>query len=312
MPLSRDVGILANPVSGTLPVREKEAIIGQVCEELGIHKVDLSSLYLPNRKAFLDYAAKMASEKEELIVFSGDGTLDDMLEFVTPNHLINYIPLGSGMMLSYALGISRRPLVAARQIKQGSVHKLDLIACEDDAGSKLTVTMGAVGVDAVVLKSMERYSNQLSHSLIPSNLAAISKPFYYAGVCLDEIPFYPGFNALVSFDGASPQTYGPIKSINASKTQYVGYGCKFFPKPISPNDGLIHTLISDHTETILGLVASLFPSGNIFGKDHQCSHMVVDLIDTQIPVSMHTGGNARQPSKHFEFKIIPGALNLKY
>jgi diacylglycerol kinase family enzyme len=67
-----------------------------------------------------------ASDAEAIVVFGGDGVFNEVLNGLKPDVPVGLVPGGGSSVLPRALGLSRDPEVAARQIGEGRTRRISL------------------------------------------------------------------------------------------------------------------------------------------------------------------------------------------
>ena len=67
-----------------------------------------------------------ASDAESIVVFGGDGAFNEVLNGVRPGVTLGFIPGGGSSVLPRALGVSRDPQTAARQLRVGHARRISV------------------------------------------------------------------------------------------------------------------------------------------------------------------------------------------
>jgi diacylglycerol kinase family enzyme len=143
-------GIIANPKSGATSATRKAETLRKASQILGGDTV-LAGLDTTSREEFLLCAQDLAEKVDVMIVAGGDGTFSDIINAVGSDVTLSYLPLGSGCALRYALDLPPQVTRIARQIRDGRLHDLDLILCDES----VKAFMASVGLEADILHRRE-------------------------------------------------------------------------------------------------------------------------------------------------------------
>jgi diacylglycerol kinase family enzyme len=74
------------------------------------------------------HGTELAAESgaDSIVVFGGDGAFNEVLNGVRPGVTVGFVPGGGSSVLPRALGLSRDPERAARQLRDGGVRRISL------------------------------------------------------------------------------------------------------------------------------------------------------------------------------------------
>ena len=99
------------------------------------------------------HATELAREAdaEAVVVFSGDGGFNEVLNGARPETLLGFVPGGGTSVLPRALGLPRDPVAAARQLAAGRTRRIGL----GRANGRRFGFAGGVGLDAELIRRMD-------------------------------------------------------------------------------------------------------------------------------------------------------------
>lgn len=99
------------------------------------------------------HATELAREADAgaLVVFSGDGGFNEVLNGVRPGVVVGFLPGGGTSVLPRALGLPRDPLAAARRIAVGRTRRISLGRAN---GRRFAFSAG-IGLDAELIRLMD-------------------------------------------------------------------------------------------------------------------------------------------------------------
>jgi len=99
------------------------------------------------------HATELACEAqtEAIVVLSGDGGFNEVLNGARPESLLGFVPGGGTSVLPRALGLPRDPVAAARRIAAGNVRRISLGRAN---GRRFGFAAG-VGLDAELVRRMD-------------------------------------------------------------------------------------------------------------------------------------------------------------
>lgn len=144
-------GIVGNPLSGRMSVEDKRRVLVEAGEILGCDYV-IGGLDTGSREEFCDCVSDISKKVEIVVIAGGDGTVSDVINSVDPDIKFGYLPFGSACALRQVLEIPYDVREAAKQIRGGSVHHLDLLLCDDDRKGLLA----SIGINALTLQLREK------------------------------------------------------------------------------------------------------------------------------------------------------------
>ena len=99
------------------------------------------------------HATELAREADAdaIVVLSGDGGFNEVLNGVRPGVAVGFVPGGGTSVLPRALGLARHPLAAARQIAAGHTRRISLGRVN---GRRFAFSAG-VGLDAELIRLLD-------------------------------------------------------------------------------------------------------------------------------------------------------------
>ena len=99
------------------------------------------------------HATELAREADAdaVVVFSGDGGFNEVLNGARPETLLGFVPGGGTSVLPRALGLPRNPVAAARRIAAGRTRRISLGRAN---GRRFGFAAG-VGLDAELVRRMD-------------------------------------------------------------------------------------------------------------------------------------------------------------
>jgi len=165
------------------------------------------------RTAHAGHATELAREADSdaVVVFSGDGGFNEVLNGVRPGVAVGFVPGGGTSVLPRALGLPRDPLAAARAIALGRTRRISLGRAN---GRRFAFSAG-VGLDAELIRLMDARGRD-EHGRRPGDvvfarttIAALARHRGRFEPLLEIVGYGPAAFALVG--NADPYTYaGPV------------------------------------------------------------------------------------------------------
>ena len=106
------------------------------------------------------HATELASDADAdaIVVLSGDGGFNEVLNGVAPGVAVGFVPGGGTSVLPRALGLPRDPLAAARQIAAGHRRRISLGRAN---GRRFAFSAG-VGLDAELIRLLDERGREAS------------------------------------------------------------------------------------------------------------------------------------------------------
>ena len=164
------------------------------------------------------------------MVAGGDGSLSDIINGIdTKERPIAYIPLGSGNAMGHALHIRGSIAEVAMRIREGQVHKFDLILCDE----RRLAYMVSIGLEGAVIKKRDEYKAQGTSGFKAYLMAVLAAYF----------KDFKGVKAGIATNGKAYKTKS-LLSIMIMKQPYYGYGLKVMPGACF-DDGRLHVRVLD-------------------------------------------------------------------
>ncbi len=99
------------------------------------------------------HATELAQESDAaaIVVFAGDGGFNEVLNGVRPGVTVGFLPGGGTSVLPRALGLSRDPVAAARQVVRGRTRRISLGRAN---GRRFAFSAG-IGLDAELIRLLD-------------------------------------------------------------------------------------------------------------------------------------------------------------
>jgi diacylglycerol kinase family enzyme len=110
-----------------------------------------------------------AVETEAVVVFSGDGGFNEVLNGLRPGVVVGFVPGGGTSVLPRALGFPREPLAAARAVAAGRTRRISLGRAN---GRRFGFSAG-VGLDAELIRRLDARGREASGKR-PGDLAFVA------------------------------------------------------------------------------------------------------------------------------------------
>lgn len=286
-------GIIANPTAGGTSTAQKRRPLQRAAAILGEDTI-LAGLDTTSLEDFIRCARDLAERIDVLVVAGGDGTFSDIINNVAPETVLSYMPFGSGCALRYALELPVQLPRIAEQIKDGRLHELDLILCDDS----IRAFMASVGLEGDILNRRESLRD-----------SGVRGPGAYAMATVGSIlTNLERTEMTIEVDGKTfvlPYTVTAI----VTKIPYYGYNMKMVPKAVF-DDGRLHLMaINAGVGEIVQNLAHAFLGENKTGT-HRSGREI--RIQTPEPRQAQTDGNLYRKGKDFNFRVLPRALKMWY
>jgi diacylglycerol kinase family enzyme len=204
------------------------------------------------------------------------------------------MPLGSGCALRYALGLPAQPTRIARQIRDGQLHRLDLILCDDT----IKAFMASVGLEGDILNRREtlqaggmRGPQAYAMATVGSFVGDLERTDMSLTIDGETMPFDNAVTAIVT------------------KIPYYGYNMRIVPNAVF-DDGQLHLLaVNSGWPELVQTLASSFIDGNRLGT-YRAGREI--RIETQQERHAQTDGDLYRRGKDFRFRVLPQVLKMWY
>jgi diacylglycerol kinase (ATP) len=284
--------ILANPVSGNLPMSRRYALLEQAADLLS---ADVHGLDTASAEEFSQCAREQAERCDVLVVAGGDGTFSLAINAVeTPSTALAFLPFGTGNALTYALGYRGGTEEIAARIRTGRMHSCDLIDC----GGRKKGFMVSLGIDGAEIRLYEKYRRQ-GYGGLSAHIRAGLRAYFKA---------YRPAGALITVDDASLRVRR-LTSFMVVKQPFFGMGLQAVPRA-RWSDGHLHTLtLASGLPGIVGGLLTGFTVGNRCG-DYRCGKTVT--VKLNVPLTLQIDGDVGWSANRFMFSVLPGAIRLKF
>jgi YegS/Rv2252/BmrU family lipid kinase len=146
-----DAVIIGNPNSGRAGDRNLLTDLAGILGERGM-EVEVLNTERPNHATEL---AAMAGDRL-VVAAGGDGTVNEVLNGLTPGATLGVIPLGTANVLARELGMPLDPGRACARIRDGQTTRIDLgIATDAEGTERRFACMAGMGFDAQVIGEVD-------------------------------------------------------------------------------------------------------------------------------------------------------------
>jgi diacylglycerol kinase family enzyme len=286
-------GIIVNPTAGMEDLKRKKKLIDDCARILGQDTL-VDGWDTGSAEEMVESARRLAKKVDVLVVAGGDGTLSDIMDPLSRDTVLSYIPLGTGNAWRSTLDLPFSRRRVAKRIRDGREHAVDLILVD----SKTKGILASVGFEGHALSERKRF--------LEKGVEGFDS--YFRATAKLILSGYEGHDARVKVD---QRTFSVKKAISliVTKTPYYGYGLKVVPKA-SIDDGLLHVMIvsADPSTMISNIIASR-TSGNAFGQYLTCKRV---SIKTEEDLPLQVDGNLEREGTCFKFRVLPSALRMRY
>ncbi len=284
-------GIIANPVSGKRSVDDKIKILKEVA---GILKdATIAGLDTKSPEEFSRCALELSQKVDRLLVAGGDGTFSLVLNSVSKDIPLAFLPFGSGDVLRHTFNLPRCPQENALLIQNGKEHLLDVICCD----GKTKALFASIGIEGRILLERDNY---LENNLIG---------FTAYGLSTLKILFdgYIKADLRVLMDKKEIKTSNSLTAV-ITKLPYYGYGFKVVPHA-QCDDGYLHLLIlnAGPVGTLYALATSL-AGRNRMGEYYKAKE--IDITTSTEQLLQRNGDPEKEKRTSFSFKVMPKELKL--
>ena len=137
--------ILANPVSGFLPMHKRHQLLNDAASVL---KANVYGLDTNSEEELVQCARERSEQCDVLVVAGGDGTFSLVVNAIDlSSTTLAFLPFGTGNALGYALNYHGGLSSIAVRIRKGVIHDCDLINCSD----RKKAFMASLGIDGTII-----------------------------------------------------------------------------------------------------------------------------------------------------------------
>ncbi len=162
MDTATDTVIIGNPNSGRAGDEDYLERFAKILRSGGL-TVEVLNTEHPN------HATELASLAGDRLVVAagGDGTVNEVLNGLSPEATLGVLPLGTANVLAREFGLPLDPAEACQRILQGERSMVDFgIATNDDGAERRFACMAGIGFDATVIGAvtprLKRYLRRLA------------------------------------------------------------------------------------------------------------------------------------------------------
>lgn len=284
-------GIIANPVSGKRSLDEKQKILNEVA---GILKdATIAGLDTKSPEEFSRCAQELARKVKILLVAGGDGTFSLVINSVSRDVPLGFLPFGSGDVLRHTFNLPHCPKENVRYILTAKEHLVDAICCD----GKTKALFASIGIEGSILLERNKY---LINDL---------RGFTAYGLSTLKVLFDGYINAdlRILMDGKEVKTTSSLTAV-ITKLPYYGYGFKVVPQA-QYDDGYLHLLILDSGPFgALYALATALMGGNRIGDYYKARDIHITTSTEQF--LQRNGDPEKEKRTQFSFKILPKELKI--
>jgi diacylglycerol kinase family enzyme len=285
-------GIVANPVSGSLPGNRRHALLEAAASILSATVCGLDTV---SAEELAQCAREAAERCDVVVVAGGDGTMSLVINAIDLSAAaLAFLPFGTGNALTHCLNYRGGVAQIAARIRRGAIHHCDLIDC----GGRQKAFMASVGIDGTAIRHYERYRSMGYRGLnahLRAGLTAVFGDYHPTG-------------GRMTIDGRL-RRIRQLTSLMVVKQPYFGMGLKVVPRA-RWDDGKLHTMTI--TSGLAGILTGLvtgFTIGNRAGE-YRCGTDLTVRLDS--PLTLQIDGEVGWTSDRFAFSVLPGVMRLKH
>jgi diacylglycerol kinase family enzyme len=284
-------GIIANPVSGKRSLNDKHKILTEI---VGLLKdATLAGLDTKSPEEFCRCAHELSQKVDTLLVAGGDGTFSLVMNSVSRDIPLGFLPFGSGDVLRHTFNLPRCPKENALRIQKGKEHLVDVISCDE----KTKALFASIGIEGSILLERDRH------------LANDLRGFTAYGLATLKILFdgYIKADLRVAMESGEVTTSNSLTAV-ITKLPFYGYGFKVVPQA-QIDDGYLHMLIlnAGPIATLYALATS-FAGGNRMGEYYKAREINITTSTQQL--LQRNGDPENEKRTHFSFKVLPKELKI--
>ena len=284
-------GIIANPVSGNRSLHDKRKALNEVADIL--KDVTIAGLDTTSPEEFSRCAHELSQTVGILIVAGGDGTFSLVMNNVSKEVPLGYLPFGSGDVLRHTFNLPRCPKENARLIQAGTEHIIDAICCD----GKTKALFASIGIEGSILPERDKY--------LENNVRGLTA--YGLATCKILFDGYVNADLRVSIDQKEVIAPNALTAV-ITKSPYYGYGFKVVPQA-ELNDGYLHLLILK--AGIWGVFYALATSlmgGNRIGEYYKAKE--INIISSTEQLLQRNGDPEKEKRTQFSFRVLPKELKM--
>ncbi len=220
MIVKQKIHFIINPISGG---KSKTHIPDLIFKVLDKNVYDIKIFYTQGQESNHHLAATSAMEADIIVAVGGDGTINNVAQYVTnTNKIFGIIPMGSGNGLARELNIPTNPEMALTLINEQKIKSIDT----GKANNQFFINIAGVGFDA-----------HIAHLFA----SASSRGFKtYAKITFKEFFSYKNRSYQLSYNGITKQA----KAFMICVCNGTQFGNNVFPAPKAIyNDGLFDVVV---------------------------------------------------------------------
>lgn len=243
-------------------------------------------------------AGKVTADGKEhiIVVLGGDGTVNEVVNgiCVPERVLLGYIPIGSSNDFARGLGIPKDPGKALQIVLHpGRIREIDIGVIERSGKKRKFAVSAGIGFDAAVCHEV-----CISRWKVMLNKLKLGK-LSYAMVALDRLMKDRPVRFTAVTENGEKKVFEKTYFAAFMNLQYEGGGFRFCPKA-SCTDGLLDVIVVHDLPVmkILLLLPTAFAGWHTRFWGVSVFRCRKAVIDTEIPLPIHTDGEPAFPRKN--------------
>lgn len=239
-----------------------------------------------------------ASEKIEIIILGGDGTVNEALQGIKcfDKITLGYIPTGSSNDLARDLGISKYPLKALEHILQnpiihamdmGIVEYKDAMTKDSDTQSRRFAVSCSIGYDAAICEEVMR--SRLKQIL---NRIGLGKLVYLL-IALKQLIRARSIDAKLLLPDGTEIAVRKLLFLAGMHHRYEGGGFMFAPAAMD-NDGILDICCASNATKlkVLRVLPTAYKGNHLRFPELNDYHIPSYEVKTDEPMWLHTDGES--------------------
>jgi YegS/Rv2252/BmrU family lipid kinase len=288
----KKIHFIINPISGG---KRKNFIPDLIEKTLEKSDFDISIFHTQSTENALEIAEKSANEAEIIVAVGGDGTINNVAQFVAKaNKTLGIIPMGSGNGLARELKIPSNPVKALQLIAQQKSIKIDTCTLNDH----FFINIAGIGFDAHIANLFSKAKTRGFKT--------------YSKITLGEFAKYKNKNYQLQFN-QTDKVVNAFMVCVCNGTQF-GNNARTAPKAIF-NDGLFDVVIFNKFNLIQvpRIIYQLF-FGNVanlpFVETYQTNQINIKALSPEEQTFANIDGESAVTENKLAFKLQQQNLKI--
>jgi len=283
-----EYAIVVNPAAGRMGRADSRDRLDLIARKLRAPILGRDTTSVQDFRACV---AQASQNCRVLLVAGGDGTFAEVINSLSGDPILGFLPFGAGNALGYALGSIRSTAGYLAKVVRGEYSRVSVILVNETRKSLLA----SLGVDALALHKCTRLTLFPHHGFLQYTLALAAAMDSFAPADLD-----------IRVDGLDWRLADNLMTI-ISKHPYYGYGFLVNPQASLTEPSLsLRTINSPRlvTSALLEAVARKRPGTDSI---HQGKRIDIACSTEQW---LQCDGECMGPGKEFSFRVLPDELKL--